>query len=262
MLSNRLVGIQTCPISSPRINEALAQLKKLLHDPHWPRFLRSLELFTNEEKVMVNVRETDGNRRLAKGFFEWLAKTVEGASDGELYYEAAGFRFRVSHGSFFQVNRHLAGPLVSEALGDAEGRSALDLYAGVGLFSLPLAQRFQQVQAVETDTAAVRDLTVNAEAHGCGIAVQRLQAEQYLEGVTERPDFILADPPRAGLGKHAVRHLLRLRSPRLVLVSCDPSTLARDLAVLLGGGYRLRRLSMVDLFPQTYHIETVAHLIL
>jgi len=86
--------------------------------------------------------------------------------------------------------------------------------------------------------------------------------EEFLSGYTEPPDFILADPPRAGLGKQAVRHLLRLRAPRLTIVACDPATLARDLSALIEGGYRIERMEMVDLFPQTLHIETVAALTL
>ncbi len=125
MRSNRLVAVEQCPISAPRINEAIGSIRKLLHDPHWPRFLKSLELFTNGERVMVNVRETEGNRGLAKGFFAWLAKSLPGAEDGHLDYEAAGFRFRVSHGSFFQVNRFLIGELVEAALGDAAGQARL-----------------------------------------------------------------------------------------------------------------------------------------
>lgn len=258
--SNRLVPIEQCPISAPMINEAVASIRKMLHDPHWPRFLKSLELFTNGEKVLVNVRETEGNRGLAKGFFSWLAKSIPGAQEGALEYEACGFRFRVSHGAFFQVNRFMLETLVETALPTEPGDSALDLYAGVGLFSLPLTRRFKKVAAVETDGAAVRDLAANAQSHTLSVEVHRMQAEQYLESLERSPDFVLADPPRSGLGKTVVKQLLRLAPPRLALVSCDPSTLARDLAALLDGGYRLDSLKIVDLFPQTYHIETVAHL--
>lgn len=260
MRSNRLVPVETCPISAPKINEALGNLRKLMHDPHWPRFLRALELFTNGERVLFNVRETDGNRGIARGFFSWVAKSVPGADEGALNYTAAGFSFRVSHGSFFQVNRCLVDPLVEAALGQAEGQAGLDLYAGAGLFSLPMTRRFSTVVAVETDGAAVRDLEANAASHGASITVHRLQAEQYLAGLDTAPDFVLADPPRSGLGKLAVQNLVRLQPSRITIVSCDPSTLARDLAALLAGGYQLRKLALIDLFPQTYHIETLAHL--
>ena len=84
--------------------------------------------------------------------------------------------------------------------------------------------------------------------------------EAFLEAAENAPDFVLADPPRAGLGKHAVRALLRLKPKQVTIVACDPSTLARDLAALVAGGYKIEQLTLVDLFPQTFHIETVARL--
>jgi 23S rRNA (uracil1939-C5)-methyltransferase len=258
--SHKLVEIEQCPISAPAINEALRSIRKKMHDPHWPRFLRAIELFTNGEEVMVNALETDGGRRLAKGFFEWLAQWVPGADKGALGYEVNGFAYRVSHGAFFQVNRHLTGGLVDAALGDAAGATALDLYAGVGLFTIPLARRFESVASVESHGAAVRDMEHNAGQAGLQIGVHRAQAEQYLERLKSVPDFVLADPPRSGLGKLVTGHLLRLSPPRIHIVSCDPSTLARDIAALIQGGYRLGKATLVDLFPQTFHIETVVEL--
>lgn len=256
--SDKVVDVDKCPISAPLINDALKKLRALRRDKHFPRFLKEVELFTNGEKTMVNVLSTDQNRGVAKGFFEWLGQHIPGASEGALSYEAAGETFRVSHKSFFQVNRFLAGDMVRCALEGAEGASALDLYAGVGLFTIPLARQFETVTAVESDGSAVRDLEFNAEQRGVKVKAHRLQSEQFLESITEAPDFVLADPPRSGLGKAVVKHLVRLLPPRITLVSCDPATLARDAAVLTGAGYRIEKLTMLDLFPQTYHIETVA----
>ncbi|HNY39970.1 MAG TPA: class I SAM-dependent RNA methyltransferase [Bryobacteraceae bacterium] len=258
--SHKLVDIDECPISSPVINQALRSIKKKMHDPHWPRFLRSVELFTNGEQVMLNALETDGDRRLARGFFEWLDQWVPGAAAGALEYEVGGFAYRVSHGSFFQVNRHLVCHLVEAAMGGAEGPSALDLYAGVGLFTVALAKRFERVAGVESHGGAVRDMEHNAGRSGGAIRVHRAQAEQYLEQLKKAPDFVLADPPRSGLGRGVVGHLLRLSPPRLNIVSCDPPTMARDTAALIAGGYRLKKATLVDMFPQTYHIETVVEL--
>lgn len=258
--SHKLVDIDECPISAPAINEALRMIKKKLHDPHWPRFLRSIELFTNGEQVMLNALETDGERRLARGFFEWLGQFVPGAETGSIEYEVGGFAYRVSHGSFFQVNRNLADRLVECAIGDAAGENALDLYAGVGLFTVPLAKRFKTAVGVESHGAAIRDMEHNAAKSGLSIGVHRAQAEQHLEQLKTPPDFVVADPPRSGLGKHVSGHLLRLSPKRIHIVSCDPATLARDVAALIGGGYRLGKATVVDMFPQTYHIETVVEL--
>jgi 23S rRNA (uracil1939-C5)-methyltransferase len=168
--------------------------------------------------------------------------------------------YRVGHRSFFQVNRFLIDRLAECALDGAEGMSALDLYAGVGLLSLPLARRCRSVLAVESNASALRDLEFNAERAGMAVAARKATVEQFLETVEAPPDFVLADPPRAGLGKSVVNELLRLKAPVLTIVSCDPATLARDLAPLLAGGYRFDALTLIDLFPQTWHIETVTRL--
>jgi 23S rRNA (uracil1939-C5)-methyltransferase len=167
----------------------------------------------------------------------------------------------VSRKSFFQVNRFLVERLVETALEDAgQSAEAWDLYAGVGLFTLALAKRFERVTAVEGGAGAARDLEWNARRAGLEVRVEQSLAEPFLARCDRPPDFVLADPPRAGLGAGVVRELVRLRPRELVIVSCDPATLARDLAPLAAAGYRLLRLTMVDLFPQTYHMEVVARL--
>jgi 23S rRNA (uracil1939-C5)-methyltransferase len=259
--SHELVPVARCPISAPKINEALATVRRLMKDRRWPRFVVSLELFTNGEQVMVNVLETQGGKRVAKMFFDWIAESIPGAEMGSLECAAAGEIFRVSHGSFFQVNRFLTDALCEKALEGVEGERALDLYAGVGLFTIPLARRFLRVTGVESNTAAALDLAANAERANVGLEALRLQAEQYLEGLNRAPDFVLADPPRSGLGKHVVKRLLQLAPRKLTIVSCDPATLARDVAALAGGGYSVESMTLIDLFPQTYHIETVTRLV-
>jgi 23S rRNA (uracil1939-C5)-methyltransferase len=166
----------------------------------------------------------------------------------------------VSPRSFFQVNRFLIEQLVEKALSAVTGATALDLYAGVGLFALPLTKRFASVTAVETGSSAARDLEVNAERAGVSITLELARVEDYLAKLVKTPDFVLADPPRAGLGKSVVKDLNRVAAPRLTIVSCDPATLARDIAAL--NRYKIESLTLVDLFPQTYHLETIASLIL
>ena len=256
--SHNLVAIDHCPISAPKINESLQALRYMIRDRGWPRFVRTLELFTNGDLTMVNVLETEGSRGVAKGFFDWVGKQIPGAELGGLEYDAAGAKFRVSHGAFFQVNRFLVDPLADAAVEGAEGDIALDLYAGVGLFTLRLAQKFGKTAAVESNHQAARDLTFNAERAGVTVAVHPLQAEQYLEARKSTPDLVLADPPRSGLGKRVVQHLVRLKPKEIRVVSCDPATLARDAAGLIAGGYRFEKLTVADLFPQTYHVESIA----
>jgi 23S rRNA (uracil1939-C5)-methyltransferase len=242
------------------LNQTIAALARMLGNPRWPRFLRSLELFTDETSLQLNALETEAP--LARRFFDWCAETIPGLVHGALDYEG---RYRVNARSFFQVNRFLVNALVAasmEGLGEnTAGETAADLYAGVGLFSIALAQRFGQVQAVEAGASAVRDLEFNAARAGLtNLRAEAGTAEEYLLKLERAPDFVLLDPPRAGLGKVVVRRLVELQPPRLTIVSCDPATLARDLAALLAGGYRLEKLTLVDLFPQTFHLETVARL--
>ena len=130
----------------------------------------------------------------------------------------------------------------------------------MGLFSLPLAKRFPKVAAVESGAGALRDLRFNAERAGVTVEAHQSTVDAFLANLTSAPDFILADPPRSGLGKIAVRELVRLQPASITIVACDPATLARDLAALLAGGYKLENLTMVDVFPQTYHIEAIARL--
>jgi 23S rRNA (uracil1939-C5)-methyltransferase len=197
---------------------------------------------------------------VARRFFEWCAETIPGLVEGALDYED---RFRVSRNAFFQVNRFLADRLVETALAGASGETALDLYAGVGLFSLALARQFGKVTAVESGSAAARDLAFNAErAAVANLRVEQGTAEAYLERLDRAPDFMLLDPPRAGAGKAVTARIAALKPPVVVIVSCDPATLARDMAALTASGYAIETMTLVDLFPETYHLETVVRLAL
>lgn len=257
--SHALCAIDHCHIASPVLVDVIQKLQTAAKEPQWPQFLRSLEVFTNERDVQLQI--VDATRPVAARFFEWCKTFIPGLVDEAIEYPAAGEKFRLSRGSFFQVNRFLIDGLVSEVLGEAGGGRGVDLYAGVGLFSLPLARRFAQVEAVERGGAAYRDLEWNANESGLPVRPVKATAEEFLRALADPPDLIVADPPRAGLGKEATAELLRLRAPQLRLVSCDPATLARDLQKLLET-YRIERLTLVDLFPQTYHFEVVAHLAL
>jgi 23S rRNA (uracil1939-C5)-methyltransferase len=256
--SHRLIGVDHCPISSPKINETLATLIRMLRDRRFPDFIRVIELFTDETNIMLNV--LDSGRPVARRFFEWCAEVIPGLASGALDYSVGADVFQVSHKSFFQVNRFLLDRLIEVATGDAAGGAAVDLYSGVGLFTLALGRRFDEVTAVESAASAVHDITINANRAGLDIYVAQANAGQFLSQHQKSPDFVLADPPRSGLGKRVTAELLRLLPQRIHIVSCDPSTLARDLAALIAGGYRISKLAMLDLFPQTYHFESIAHL--
>jgi 23S rRNA (uracil1939-C5)-methyltransferase len=255
--SHDLCAITHCEISSPVLNEVIAKLQWAAEQPEWPGFLRSLEIFTNETELQLNV--VDSVRPVAARFFRWCGGFLSGLAQGAIEYSAAGHTFRISRGSFFQVNRFLIDALVEEVVGQSNGTRAVDLYAGVGLFSLGLGKRFKAVDAVERSGPAYRDLDWNTTRSPTTIRTLNASAEDFLRDLTETPDLIVADPPRAGLGREATAELLRVAPPKLTIVSCDPATLARDVRTLLAS-YRIERLTLVDLFPRTYHFETIAHL--
>jgi len=238
--SHTLCAIDHCPIASPALNVAIPKLNGLA--------TATVELFTNETEIQVNVLD-----RVPRSVLQALQSV---GVTGSLEY--AGFQ--VSRNSFFQVNRFLIDRMVECALGDSEGEVAIDLYAGVGLFAASLAQRFKQVIAVESARSAFQDLERNIQSRTLPITAENKTAEDYLAAYEGRPDLILADPPRSGLGKHVVRELARIHAPRLTIIACDPATLARDLQGLLAAGYRIEKITLVDLFPQTFHIESVVHL--
>jgi 23S rRNA (uracil1939-C5)-methyltransferase len=203
----------------------------------------------------------DTNAPIAKHFFEWMEHEITGVKSGAISYAAAGYDWKVSYRSFFQVNRFLVDALADLSVRGLSGGHALDLYAGVGLFSLPLAKTFERVTAVESGKVAMYDLEANSRSYGVGnVRIVQANVDAYLTDLTEKPDVILADPPRSGLGKVAAEQLARVQSPELRLVSCDPSTLVRDLQVLMAAGYRVDEMVLIDLFPNTFHMETVTKL--
>jgi 23S rRNA (uracil1939-C5)-methyltransferase len=182
----------------------------------------------------------------------WGATSIE--------YRAAGAEYRVDHGAFFQVNRWLVDALVEQVTSGQRGALAWDLFAGVGLFARRLAASFQQVLAVESSPAAIAALEANL-AGTTGAAV-RASTLEFLrrERTGAGPDLVVVDPPRTGLGAEITALLAEIAAPALVYVSCDPATLARDLRALLAAGYGMESIALVDLFPQTFHLETVVRL--
>ncbi|MGB8769916.1 MAG: 23S rRNA (uracil(1939)-C(5))-methyltransferase RlmD, partial [Candidatus Korobacteraceae bacterium] len=171
-----------------------------------------------------------------------------------------GQQYRVSGGSFFQTNRYLIDTLAQVATAGGGGRAALDLFSGVGLLTLPLARKFDQVLAVESSPNSFADLRLNVPSN---VKCIRATTERYLaeHGPKIAPDLIVVDPPRAGLGEKTAAALGRMSASSVTYVSCDPATLARDLRLLLESDFRVEQAHLVDMFPQTFHMEAVLHLV-
>ena len=176
-------------------------------------------------------------------------------------YRTKNYEYQVSAGAFFQVNRYLVDELVSVVTGNARGDIALDLYAGVGLFSAALAPSFHHIFAVEASQTSHADFVQNVPANvkAVGARTEDYLRSDYLRSrpVRKRTDLVVLDPPRTGAGKEVIRSLVDFGAPRVRYVSCDPATLARDLVPLLAAGYHIEEAHLFDLFPGTFHIESV-----
>ncbi|MGA2961605.1 MAG: 23S rRNA (uracil(1939)-C(5))-methyltransferase RlmD [Candidatus Korobacteraceae bacterium] len=291
--SHRLLSIEHCPISSPLINRALqalwqsSEFRSLAGDIAEVQFFANhddrailLEIFARKatsaeafrpafqalKSVLPELRGLalfqytgEDERDRTTGPLGFKRGTPEFLGERGLTYVTSEGSFRVDAGAFFQTNRFLVDELLSTVLTSHEGRRALDLYAGVGLFSVPLSRRFQRVTAVEIAPLSVDALRANS---GGRVEVVAAATEQFLRGFHAPAglDLVVVDPPRAGLGERTARALARLKTSELIYVSCDPATLSRDLRVLVESGFHIEEAHLVDLFPQTFHIETVFRL--
>jgi 23S rRNA (uracil1939-C5)-methyltransferase len=287
--SSVIVPIDECPVLSPRLAHTFAKLQDMTRGGTLPAGIQEIEAFADsaDEKIALNVafeKFPKPAEELAVIFRSALPEIeslllldqkkdrFELTGPGYLTHEASGFKYRVSHLSFFQVNRFLIEDLLRTVTANAQGTMALDLYSGVGFFTLPLARTFQRVVSVDANLAATRDLYANAETAGVTITSHNEHAEEFLKETKEKPEFVVLDPPRAGLGAEAAAKLVELGALEIVYLSCDPSTLARDLAVLTNSTrkpkeiaepsirYEITEMHLFDLFPQTFHIETLVRL--
>jgi len=181
------------------------------------------------------------------------------AGDDHVVLDVLGREFRVSAAAFFQVNTAMAGKMVEHVLGHAPTSigTLLDVYCGVGLFSALLAGRCRRLIGVESSPAACRDFGVNLDEFD-NVELYEDAAERALPALKLDADVVLVDPPRAGVGRAALDAIIRMQPKMLIYVSCDPSTLARDARRLTEAGLRLAEARAFDLFPQTYHIESIS----
>ena len=182
------------------------------------------------------------------------------AGDGYLVISVLGRPFKVSAASFFQVNTAMAARMVEHLLQNlpiTTTSTLLDIYCGAGLFSVFFASRVARLIGIEAAASACEDFAVNLDEFD-NVELYQGLAQDILPALKVAADIAIVDPPRAGLDKAVLDALLRIKPKTLAYVSCDPSTLARDAARLLLGGYRLKQVTPFDLFPQTYHIESIS----
>jgi 23S rRNA (uracil1939-C5)-methyltransferase len=285
--SHAIVPIAECPIAAPVLVDAakvIAETTKQIAPTLRPKelalfcnadgtqFLASL--FTGQatntqfneiaHAATERVPALKGFELVVEGRNGHEPRRADNWGENALLYSAAGFAYRVDHGAFFQVNRRLVDALVERVTAGRSGKLAWDLFAGVGLFARKLAERFERVIAVESSPAAFPGLAANL--HGTSGVPVRMDTLRFLRQNTskmtewERPQLVVMDPPRTGLGKEATQLVAEVAAPEVVYVSCDPATLARDLKGLVASGYVIGSVALADLFPQTFHLETVVTL--
>ncbi len=286
--SHAIVPLTECPIAAPLLTRTVLATGALLRDLPQKTRVSEIALFCDaqESALLASVTMAHGGilafdefaRELVHAVpevlgVEFAAEAVErqppqrlalwGASS--LAYRAAGFDDRVDHGAFFQVNRWLVDALVDRVVGNTQGELAWDLFSGVGLFARRLADRFARVVAVESapqsaDALAhnLRDTKATAVKATTRDFLRRKLHGKRSDGIV--PDLIVVDPPRAGLGAETTALLAAAAAPQIVYVSCDPATLVRDLRVLIAAGYKIEQITLADLFPQTFHLETIVRL--
>jgi len=285
--SHELLPVEKCPVSSPLINRAIAAFWQMGQEHALPDEIREIEFFANADDTQLLIEAFCESQVRGTPVEEWadaargilpeitgvvvyktessgaarLAQPRQVAVSGAraIYYRTDAASYHVSAGAFFQVNRHLINELVKIVAAADSGGTALDLYAGVGLFSTVLSQRFAQVIAVESSQTSHADLLHNTPAN---VKAVRATAADFLRSGKDklRPDLVVVDPPRSGLGEVVVQSLVGLGAYQMTYISCDPATAARDLGGLLRAGYRIEQVHLVDLFPQTYHLESVFQL--
>jgi len=298
--SRRVCDVADCAVLAPELQQTLSSLRERMRDGLLPEDARDFRALVGDEGVWVAppVR-VDSATVKPDTIDRGLSPTVGAGSHSharDVTRTIHGETYRLNAESFFQTNADLLPQLIDAALSDAGGEAAIELYCGVGLFTLPLARRFTTLIGVESNESAaafarenlanaglanakivnedVANWLENLECAGRDGALDRRPKTRQLTdrrqsheiqsdvvaAALERIDFLLLDPPRTGAESRVINGILKIRPKRICYVSCDPATLARDLKKLIAGGYTLDSLTAFDMFPQTHHVETVVHL--
>jgi tRNA/tmRNA/rRNA uracil-C5-methylase (TrmA/RlmC/RlmD family) len=267
--SHRVCDVEVCAVLAPRLQKVLEDIRSEIRNGSVADGLKDTRAVVGD-----NLGDDLGDNNVS------VAPPLAGFQTNDVSLYVAGERYSFNADSFFQTNPDLLEVLVGEAIGNEKGKLAIDLYCGAGLFTLPLARRFERVIGIEVNDRATRFARrnlQNAQLQNAEVVTSSVGqwlkehshslAPEYarsLESEHSRSfaslDFLLLDPPRAGAENIVIKGILDLHPRRISYVSCDPATLARDLKKLLAGGYSLESLVAFDMFPQTHHVETVTRL--
>ena len=300
--SRRVCDVAECEVLAPQLQQTLSVLRERMSDGSLSEEARDFRAVAGDEGVSIAppVRSTSPTPGSPAGQPGWGGAFREGSdlTVRDVTRTIQDETYRLNAESFFQANDDLLPQLIDAALSEASGETAVELYCGVGLFTVPLSRRFTSIVGIEGDAAATRFARENLATAGltnaenlnqdvagwleenveCAgndgaldrshRALQRSEARTPIQSgvaaaaVQSPPDFLLLDPPRTGAESRVIAGILNLKPKRISYVSCDPATLARDLRKLIAGGYTLESIAAFDMFPQTHHVETVVHLLL
>jgi 23S rRNA (uracil1939-C5)-methyltransferase len=271
--SRNVCDVAECAVLAPQLQNTLETLRERMTSGLLPE-ARDIRAVIGDEGVSVS----PPLRGAAPIATEGADFPIESEDVRDITRTIHGESYRLNAESFFQANDGLLPQLIDAAIGEAKGETALELYSGVGLFTIRLARRFSRVIGVESDSAAAkfaRDSLAGAGLTNTEVAtrdvgvwledVRRHDLSRLSEAsstaLQNQIDLILLDPPRTGVESRVIAGVLGLRPRSISYVSCDPATLARDLKKLNAGGYQIASISAFDMFPQTHHVETVVHLV-
>ena len=270
--SNRVCDVEFCAVLVPELQAELQRVRGQLdtgsrasRPPHASKesLESELESFANPVQpasinLGKNIEAVAGDEGVSVAFDAGKSETTV------VSRRIAGETYHFSAAGFFQINHELLEPIIEAAIGDAAGGLAVDLYCGVGLFTLPLARRFKKVVGIEANriaTSFARQNLKSADLTNAFVETARVGEWLQVNSASLGPvDFLLLDPPRTGAENKDIHGILQLRPSQISYVSCDPATLARDLKKLIAAGYKLDSIKALDMFPQTHHVETVVRL--
>jgi 23S rRNA (uracil1939-C5)-methyltransferase len=246
LASNSVCDVASCPILIPELDAALSSLRAAVAGA------------TVNDRLVPEMRQIDVAAGENGVSFE---PAISSLASVPLRQTASGAVYSFGPSTFFQSNPALLTVLIEEAVGGSSGEFAIDLYAGVALFTIQLARRFKRVIGVEADLRTAKHALANLAANNAdNVEFYASPADSWLKGfkasTSQSPDLLVLDPPRTGAAE-AIPFIVELSPRSISYVSCDPATLARDLRTLVDAGYTISRVTAIDLFPQTYHVETV-----
>lgn len=264
--SNQIIPVDDCLLPG----EQILQTWKMLDLEQFPGLKRIHIREGLQEEIMlilesgnfVEIPSLELNLPVSVVHLSDVGKIVMAGED-HLVYQVEGQFFHVSAESFFQVNVSQAEKMIDLVCDylPTRGKTFLELYCGVGLFTRFLADRYELVYAVEESTSSCDDFAINLDVFD-HINLYVGSVKEIVPQLDIQPEAILLDPPRAGIDPRTLEAILAFKAPIIVYVSCDVSTLSRDLRRLIEGGYHLAEITPIDMFPQTFHIECIAMLAL